>query len=65
MAIGSISSNTVSTGTAGTRLADSKPPAAQAAEDMSTIADHVAAADEQGPIRSASSARGTLVDTYL
>jgi hypothetical protein len=55
----------VSTGTAGTGLADSKATAAQAAEEKSTIADHVAAADEQEPIRSGSSAQGTLVDTYL
>jgi hypothetical protein len=65
MAIGSINSNRVSTGTTGTGLADSKATAAQAAEEKSTIADHVAAADDQEPIRSGSSAQGTLVDTYL
>jgi len=65
MAIGSISSNTMSTGTAGTRLADSNAAAAQATAEQSTIAEHVAAADGQEPIRSASSTLGTLVDTYL
>jgi len=69
MAIGSISTNPMSTGAAGTRLAGSTAgstaPGAQVAEEKPTIADHVAAADEQEPIRSASSTQGTLVDTYL
>ena len=77
MAIGSISSNTVTTSAAGVRRGDSTAVGAQAAlagstaaetraaEEKSTIADHVAAADEQEPIRSASSTQGTLVDTYL
>jgi hypothetical protein len=30
-----------------------------------TVADHVAALDEQEPIRSAHTTQGTLVDTYL
>ena len=46
-----------------------KPASAQAAKSReaqdTTIADHVAAADEQEPIRSASTTLGTLVDTYL
>ena len=63
MALGPISSNPVSTGLAGgTRLGDQK--AADAAE-RSTIAEHVAALDEQEPIRSVSATLGTLVDTYL
>jgi len=77
MAIGSISTNPMSTGAAGTRLAGSTAgpaagpaagsaaPGTQVAEEKPTIADHVAAADEQEPIRSASSTQGTLVDTYL
>jgi hypothetical protein len=62
MAIGSVSANTVST-VAGARLAgDAK---AKAPGEQPTIADHVAAADEHEPIRSASTTLGTLVDTYL
>jgi hypothetical protein len=64
MAIGSISSNAVSTGTADTRFAG--PKAREAAERPEpTIADHVAAVDDQAPIRSGSTTQGTLVDTYL
>ena len=60
MAIGSIGSSTVST------TVDSKRgggrPAPVAAK---TIADHVAALDDQQPIRSVSATRGTLIDTFL
>jgi hypothetical protein len=45
-----------------TRLAAQK---AQAGKHEQTIADHVAAVDDHEPIRSASTTRGTLVDTYL
>jgi hypothetical protein len=38
---------------------------AETAEAAASIADHVAALDEQEPIRSTSTTRGTLVDTYL
>ena len=38
---------------------------AENAEATASIADHVAALDEQEPIRSTSTTRGTLVDTYL
>ena len=34
-------------------------------DEATSIADHVAAADTQEPIRSASTTQGTLVDTYL
>jgi hypothetical protein len=62
MSIGSLSSTTVSTGTLAS--ADASAQAAKARE-TSTIADHVAAADEHEPIRSVSTTQGTLVDTYL
>jgi hypothetical protein len=49
-----------------TRSADRKAArSAEATEATATIADHVAAVDEQDPIRSTSTTRGTLVDTYL
>jgi hypothetical protein len=57
--ISSIGSSTVSA------AADARRGDAGAAAAERTIADHVAAADEQEPIRSASSTQGTLVDTYL
>ena len=64
MSIGSLSSSTVSTATAAS--ADSSAQTARSRETGdSTIADHVAAADEQEPIRSVSTTLGTLVDTYL
>ena len=64
MSIGSLSSSTVSTGMLGS--ADASAQAAKSREAQeSTIADHVAAADGQEPIRSASTTLGTLVDTYL
>jgi hypothetical protein len=66
MAIGSISSGTVST-TVEKKRGESRPSAAEqkAAAEQKTVADHVAALDDQEPIRSASTTRGTLVDTYL
>jgi len=62
MSIGSLSSGTIST--AMLAQADGSSQAEKAREE-STIADHVAAADEHEPIRSASTTLGTLVDTYL
>ncbi|MET8150105.1 hypothetical protein ACIBSW_08295 [Actinoplanes sp. NPDC049668] len=60
MSIGSLSSGTVSTAT----LAQADASAAKTVEGARTIADHVAAA-EQEPARPASATLGTLVDTYL
>jgi hypothetical protein len=70
MAVGPIGSS-FSTGLAG--LADrfagkpvsSAAEAAKVSREKTTIADHVAALDEQEPIRSASTTLGTLLDTYL
>ena len=59
MAIGSIRSSAVSTSVDPKRGAP-RPPVAER-----SIADHVAAVDDQEPIRSVSGTRGTLVDTYL
>jgi hypothetical protein len=56
--IGSIGSGSV----AADRKRGAEPAAAAAAK---TVAEHVAASDEQEPIRSAHSTQGTLVDTYL
>ena len=64
MAIGSISSGTVST-TVEKKRGESRPAAAEKKTEQKTVADHVAALDDQEPIRSGSSTRGTLVDTYL
>jgi hypothetical protein len=68
MSIGSLSSSTVSTATLASASA-SADTAAQSAKTREaagpTIADHVAAADGQEPIRSVSTTLGTLVDTYL
>ncbi|GGQ63135.1 hypothetical protein [Couchioplanes azureus] len=64
MSVGSLSSSTVSTA----YLASADTAAAKKAPEQGgepTIADHVAAQDEQQPIRSASATLGTLVDTYL
>jgi hypothetical protein len=67
MAIGPIGSSGVSTGLAGLadRFAGKSVPSATEAARKATIADHVAALDEQEPIRSASTTLGTLLDTYL
>jgi hypothetical protein len=49
-----------------TRAADLARRKAEAPEAAPpTVADHVAALDEQEPIRSVSATRGTMVDTYL
>ncbi|MFI7603105.1 hypothetical protein [Actinoplanes sp. NPDC049681] len=64
MSVGSVSASTVSTaylGSADTAAAKQAPETG----GEPTIADHVAASDEQQPIRSASATMGTLVDTYL
>ena len=64
MSIGSLSSSTMSA--AMPASADTAGQAAKAREaETPTIADHVAAADAQEPIRSVSTTLGTLVDTYL
>ncbi len=70
MSIGSLSPSTVSTATLGSadssaRARETANPAAAGPTANPTIADHVAAADEQEPIRSVSTTLGTLVDTYL
>ena len=62
MSIGSISSAAVAS------AYDAVRPAGEQAAPKSEargIADHVAAADEDAPIRSLSATQGTLVDTYL
>jgi hypothetical protein len=70
MAIGSIGSSTVSTTVdtkrGGGKSAEARTKGTGTAETGTrTIADHVAALDDQEPIRSVSATRGTLVDTYL
>ena len=62
MSIGPLSSTTVPTPAFAS--ADASAQAAKSS-GTSTIADHVAAADEQEQIRSVSTTQGTLVDTYL
>jgi hypothetical protein len=70
MPVGSLSSTMISnaylgsTDTTTTGAAAAKAQTAAAKPDV-TVADHVAAADEQAPIRSAGTTQGTLVDTYL
>ena len=61
MSVGSISTRTVA------GAYDAMRPAEQAAPrtEVPSIADHVAAADEDTPIRSLPTTLGTLVDTYL
>jgi hypothetical protein len=61
MSIGSISASTVASAYDAMRPAEQAAPRAEAP----SIADHVAAADEETPIRSLSTTLGTLVDTYL
>jgi len=64
MQVGSLSSQTI----ANTYLSSvdaSVPKQAPPVEETTTVADHVAAADEQEPIRSVNATQGTLVDTYL
>jgi hypothetical protein len=64
MSIGSLSSSTVSAGTFAS--AGSSAQTARTREtEARTIADHVAAADAQEPIRSGTTTQGTLLDTYL
>ncbi|MDT4994292.1 MAG: hypothetical protein QOC94_3465 [Actinoplanes sp.] len=73
MAVGSVGANKVPIGgpspgmaaisaAAEARRAEKK---AAAEQEKSTVADHVAAAEARGPIRSTSATLGTLVDTYL
>jgi hypothetical protein len=64
MSIGSIISSTVA-GAFDSMRAPGESRTDNAAADSPTIADHVAAVDEQESIRSASTTLGTLVDTYL
>ena len=64
MSVGSIGTSSVAT----VAYDAARLPGDQKADEAAggpTIADHVAAADEQEPIRSQSSTLGTLVDTYL
>ena len=64
MSVGSLSSSMLSQaylGSADTAAARKSPEAGADA----TVADHVAALDEQEPIRSVHATQGTLVDTYL
>ncbi|GAA2508928.1 hypothetical protein [Winogradskya humida] len=63
MQIGSSSASLISKYLApDTSAADAGPAATTATP---TVSDHVAAVDEQAPIRSVSTTQGTLVDTYL
>jgi hypothetical protein len=62
MSVGSISAGLVA---AAYGPAQPKPDAPGAAAPERRIADHVAAADGDEPIRSVSATLGTLVDTYL
>ncbi|AGL18561.1 hypothetical protein [Actinoplanes sp. N902-109] len=62
--IGSLSSSTVAATYPGAADKADKSEAAAPRPDT-TVADHVAAADESAPIRSAHATLGTLVDTYL
>ena len=64
MSVGSLSSSTLSQAYFGSTDAAAARKAPEAGGDA-TIADHVAALDEQEPIRSAHATQGTLVDTYL
>ena len=63
MSIGSLSSGTVSTATLA--QADTSASAAKAREGARTIADHVAAAEQEPAQLAVSATLGTLVDTYL
>ncbi|MEV4642632.1 hypothetical protein AB0J80_35340 [Actinoplanes sp. NPDC049548] len=63
MSVGSVSASTVSSAYLGSADAAARKAPETAGEP--TIADHVAAADEPQPIRSAAATQGTLVDTYL
>jgi hypothetical protein len=68
MAISSIGAKTgYTTSSTDTRTATDRKTAdaAHNADSSATIADHVAALDEQQPIRSVSTTLGTVVDTYL
>jgi len=65
MSIGSLSSTTVPASAFASADASAQAAKAVQARETSTIADHVAAADEHEPIRSVSTNQGTLVDTYL
>jgi hypothetical protein len=65
MSLGSISSSTVSTALDTARLLGGKNAEEATKTERATIADHVAAADAQEPIRSLSTTQGTLLDTYL
>jgi hypothetical protein len=64
MSVGSLSSSVLSQAYLGSADAPVARKAPEAGGEA-TIADHVAAVDEQEPIRSASATLGTLVDTYL
>lgn len=68
MPVSSLSSSSLASaylGSTDTLAAATAKKAEKADKPQSTIADHVAEADEQAPIRSANATQGTLVDTYL
>lgn len=66
MSFGSISSSTVSAAfDAARQLGGGKNTEGAKSAGSTTIADHVAAADEHEPIRSLSATQGRLLDTYL
>ncbi|MFI5495590.1 hypothetical protein [Actinoplanes sp. NPDC051859] len=64
MSVGSLSSSTISSAYLASADAGAAKKAPEAGVEP-TIADHVAAQDEQQPIRSVNTTQGTLVDTYL
>ncbi|UQU68134.1 hypothetical protein COUCH_18435 [Couchioplanes caeruleus] len=64
MSVGSLSSSVLSQAYLGSADAAATKKAPESGGEA-TIADHVAASDEQQPIRSVSATLGTLVDTYL
>jgi hypothetical protein len=64
MSVGSLSSSTLSQAYLGSGDTAAAKKAPETGGDV-TIADHVAALDEQEPIRSVHATLGTLVDTYL
>ena len=65
MSLGSISSTTVSAAALDTARFTGGKAEGSSGAGSTTIADHVAAADDREPIRSLSTTQGTLLDTYL
>jgi hypothetical protein len=62
---GELMISSIGTGSVAADLKRSIEKAEKADKTDKSIAEHVAASDEQDPIRSASTTQGTLVDTYL